>query len=102
VDGLTATPIETVCVGGLILNVETALAVESTTLLAVTVTTVRAPMLAGAVYRPFAVMVPSDGDRLQVTVWFPVPETIDTNGRLCPASIVTEAGITTTEIGTTR
>jgi len=73
VDGVTATPTKAVCVDGLIFKVETALFVESKTLLAVTVTTVCAPTLAGAVYRPFAAMVPSNGDRLQVTVWFPVP-----------------------------
>src|SRR5580704_18303353 len=59
-----------------------------------------AVMVSGAIYRPFAVIRPRGGSRLQLTVWSCSPVAAAWNCWVCPgASEVIWAGVTATRAG---
>ena len=72
--GITVTPAD-----GLTIIVAKAVLVGSKTLRAVTAITVNELTAAGAVYKPFADIIPSAGARLHVTPCWPVPLTTTVN-----------------------
>src|SRR4051794_26833374 len=71
--------------------------VLSAWLVAVTVTVCWVVMLAGAVYRPVLLMLPTFGPIDQVTAVLALPVTVAVNCWVCPAFSVAVAGATETE-----
>jgi hypothetical protein len=78
-----------------------ALFVASAALVAVTVTLCAVKMVAGAIYKPFAVITPTDGFSAHVTPLFDVPETLAANVMLCDALRFAAPGDTETTTGGT-
>ena len=86
-------PIEMPTVG-VSVTVAVAVLVESATLVAVTVTNCWPETVAGAVYSPLVVMLPTLGAIDQFTAELLVPVTVAPNCRLCPAVSVAVGGLT--------
>jgi hypothetical protein len=90
---------ETVTEIGCSVTVAVPTAVESKTLVAVTVTFWLAAIGEGAVYKPLlASIVPTCGEMLHVTPVWLIPVTLAENRCDCPFASVTEGGLTRTVI----